>query len=36
MKRNGKVSVAEEEKPLRAKVYQPRSERKAKGVVRAK
>lgn len=36
MKRNGKVSVAEEEKPLRARVYQPRSERKAKGVVRAK
>jgi hypothetical protein len=37
MKRSGKVSVPEEEeKPLRAKVYQPRSERKAKGVVRAK
>ena len=36
IKRSGKLSLAEEEKPLRGKVYQPRAERVAKGIVRAK
>lgn len=35
-RRSGTPVLSTEEKPLRARVYQPRSEQKAKGVVRAK